>query len=374
MKPAWGPPQHLVPGEADQVGPVGQVLLHRGLSRHPFQRDPRTLVHRQNHPSGKTPGQLGHRRLGCEAPDPEIRGVHHQDHGGFPGDRVGVILQGGDVGGSHLHQTGPGEGEDLRDPEASADLDLLTPGNHDLPARRQSREHQQHRGGVVVDHQGRLGPGQGLQDVGNEAAAPSPFTGGKVQFDVGIAGVQVPDGIPDLPADGAAAHVGVQDHPRGVDHPADPAAGGPGADGIDPADHRRRVRGRLAPGEGGAQFLQHRRHVHRRQRPADYGKPAGYFLPLQQFPHLWNRRVRILHDTEVAGIEPAAVQLRPTVLKTAGTTRSHQLPDSFIIGRISFPCQCFRHPGPFYGPGLSLARAFPWPGPFHGPDIPVPAG
>ena len=40
--------------------------------------------------------------------------------------------------------------------------------------------------------------------------------------------------------------------------------------------------------------------------------------------------------TEEAGIEPAAAQLQPTVLKTAGTTRFHLLPGSSYMKK----CGC----------------------------------
>ncbi len=62
------------------------------------------------------------------------------------------------------------------------------------------------------------------------------------------------------------------------------------------------------------------------QRTPYEGKPSADLLMLKESLYLRDGGVHAFHDTEEAGIEPAAAFEQPTVLKTAGATRPHQLP------------------------------------------------
>ena len=101
-------------------------------------------------------------------------------------DGVFVIPQMGLVGGPHLPKDGPAARHDFRDAKGSADFDQLAPGNHHLPAPGQGIEGQQNGGGVVVDHQGRLRPGQFQQQVLHVAVTAAPFSLFEIVFEIGI--------------------------------------------------------------------------------------------------------------------------------------------------------------------------------------------
>jgi hypothetical protein len=55
------------------------------------------------------------------------------------------------VGGPHLHETYAGARHDVGQPERAADLDQLAARDDGLLADAEGVEHQQHRGGVVID-------------------------------------------------------------------------------------------------------------------------------------------------------------------------------------------------------------------------------
>ena len=80
-------------------------------------------------------------------------------------ERGGVVTHAGAVGRADLDQPASRLGHDLGHPEAAADLDQLAPGHDDPAAPGQRREHQQHRGGTVVHHEGGLGPARPGQQV-----------------------------------------------------------------------------------------------------------------------------------------------------------------------------------------------------------------
>ena len=88
------------------------------------------------HISGQS-AQLGQGdRLG-EAHNPEVAGVHLEQHLGLP--RIqggGVVGRAGLVGGAHLHQPGPAAGQDVGHPEAPADL-------HQLDVYKRQEDHRQ---------------------------------------------------------------------------------------------------------------------------------------------------------------------------------------------------------------------------------------
>ena len=64
------------------------------------------------------------------------------------------------VGGADLDEFGARSRHDIGDAEAAADLDKLAAADDNLFARGMGRQHQQHRGGVVVDHERVLGTGE----------------------------------------------------------------------------------------------------------------------------------------------------------------------------------------------------------------------
>ena len=63
----------------------------------------------------------------------------------------------------HLDEAGAGLGHHIGHAESAADLDQLTPGDHDGPVAGERREHEEDGRGAVVDDQrglGACGPGE----------------------------------------------------------------------------------------------------------------------------------------------------------------------------------------------------------------------
>ena len=84
-----------------------------------------------------------------------------QQHGGLITDGLLVVLEVRLVGGAHFPEEGAAGRHDLRQAEGAADLHL--PGDDDLFSLGQGGKGQEHRGRVIVDHQGRLGTGELLK-------------------------------------------------------------------------------------------------------------------------------------------------------------------------------------------------------------------
>ena len=136
-----------------------------------------------------------------------------------PGRR-GVVRQRRPVRGAYLTKPGAGGDEQVGQPEAVADLDQLTPADHDLlGVRAPQRGGREDQGGrVVVDHRDRLGgrnrPGQGVERT-RAAAGADP--GGQVELHVAGARRRH-DGVHRGGGQRRAAQVGVHQHPGRVDH------------------------------------------------------------------------------------------------------------------------------------------------------------
>ena len=69
------------------------------------------------------------------------------------------------VGRPDLDEPRPRARQDIRDPEAVADLDQLAAGDEHLASFGERGEREQHRGGVVVDHERGLGAGQPAEEL-----------------------------------------------------------------------------------------------------------------------------------------------------------------------------------------------------------------
>ena len=83
-----------------------------------------------------------------------------QDHGRFGRDGALVVAQMCAVGSADLDEFGARSRHDVGDAEAAANLDKLAAADDDLLTCGMARQHQQHRGGVVVDHERVLGTGE----------------------------------------------------------------------------------------------------------------------------------------------------------------------------------------------------------------------
>ena len=83
-----------------------------------------------------------------------------EDHGRIGRNSLLIICQVRAVGGADLDELGARGRHDIGDAETAANLDKLAAADDNLFARSVSRQHQQHRGGIVVDHERVLGTGE----------------------------------------------------------------------------------------------------------------------------------------------------------------------------------------------------------------------
>ena len=102
-------------------------------------------------------------------------------------DRALVVGRARAVRRSDLDEPRARAREDVGDPEAVADLDQLAARDEHLAAFGERGEREQHRGGVVVDDERRLGAGQAAQDRGDVILARAPRAVGEVVLEVRVA-------------------------------------------------------------------------------------------------------------------------------------------------------------------------------------------
>jgi hypothetical protein len=136
--------------------------------------------------------------------------VHLQQQGGPIGGGA-VVGEPRAVGRAHLDQVGTGQRHDLGYAETTTDLDQLAPRDHDRPFGGQGGEHQQDRGGAVVDDEGGLGAAGSGQQRACMLLPRAAVAGGEVELEIRVAG--------------ALGHrqwrpseVGVEQHTGPVDH------------------------------------------------------------------------------------------------------------------------------------------------------------
>ncbi len=107
-----------------------------------------------------------------KAANGEIGSVHHQHQRGLIGNGIEVIPGCGDIGGAHLHQLGAGEGQNVGNAKAAANLDLLAARDDHLAPLGHLLQKQKERRGVVVDHQRILGLGEATEQGGDQPLRP----------------------------------------------------------------------------------------------------------------------------------------------------------------------------------------------------------
>lgn len=105
-------------------------------------------------------GKLPRAHLLVKALDAIVGRMDLEDHGRIGRDGTLVVDQMRAVGGPDLDEFGARGRHDVRNTEAATDLDELSTAHDDLFARGMSRQHQQHRGGIVVDDQRILSTGE----------------------------------------------------------------------------------------------------------------------------------------------------------------------------------------------------------------------
>ena len=152
-------------------------LVHQSeLSRVEQRAAPQVIHHRQATLSTQR-DQVSQPRLGGKAHNAEIGMVRPQDqsHVLVLFQRRRVVAQVSAVGRADLDQPRTTLRHYIRHAEAAADLHQLSPRDDHTPVLRQPGQRQEHRPGVVVDHQCRLRPGQFTQQpLGVHSAVTAP--------------------------------------------------------------------------------------------------------------------------------------------------------------------------------------------------------
>ena len=120
------------------------------------------------------------------------------------------------VGGADLDEFGARSRHDIGDAEAAADLDKLAAADDDLLACGMGRQHQQYRGGVVVDHERVLGTGERADELRGMLFARSARTGVHTVLERAVPARNLGHGLGDRLRERGAAQVGMDNHTRGV--------------------------------------------------------------------------------------------------------------------------------------------------------------
>ena len=210
----------------------------------------------------RDPGQFGGGDLFGEALNAVVRGVDLHQKAGLGGDRLGIVAGVGAVGGADLAQAAAGLFHDRGHAEGAADLDQLAPGDDGLAVAGQRVQDDQHRGGVVVDDGGVLGPGQFAKQAAQVAVAFAAPAGVQIELQRGGGLHGAERGGHGLLRQQGAAEVGVQDGAGQVQDRAQVRAGAGGqrlfgkAEDAGGIGQRLRRRGTDA-GQSGAQGLGH---------------------------------------------------------------------------------------------------------------------
>ena len=111
---------------------------------------------------------------------------------------------------------------DLRNAEAAADLHQLAARDDHLAVLAEAVQHQQHGGGVVVDHQRGLGPAQATYKLFHQFVAAAAPAGAQVELQIAVAIGGHGHGLPRLFGQHGAAQIGMHHHARGVEHGPEP--------------------------------------------------------------------------------------------------------------------------------------------------------
>jgi hypothetical protein len=216
------PAEQLVAREGHQPGPGGHALLDHRLFGETIdggveQRARAQVVHDRQPVGVRRLDQLGQLGRVGKSEHQKIAGMDAQQERGALGDGGGVVGRVGPIGRADLDQADARLAHHVRDAEAAPDLDQLATRDDRLLALAQRRQHQQHGGGVVVDHQRGFGARQAAQQIGDQLVARAALAGLQVVFQVGVARGGRLRRVQGGRAERGPAQVGVDHHPGGVD-------------------------------------------------------------------------------------------------------------------------------------------------------------
>ena len=167
-----GSAEELVAAEEDEVGAGFDAVLRSWfVSESELSRVEQTtaadIVDQQRRESPRVLvgdlAEFGQGRFLGESDDAEVGGVHSQDCRRVSVHGCGVVGCSSAVGGADFDKGRSGVAEDVGNAEAAADLDGLASRDDHFASRAKRGHDEVERGGVVVDGDGGLGAGQGLE-------------------------------------------------------------------------------------------------------------------------------------------------------------------------------------------------------------------
>ena len=291
--------QQLIGAGRHQVDAGKQAVLHARLGRQAIGRrvEQRATSQVMEQPQLMLPGDGGQRfqldALG-EADHLEVAGVHLHDGHRFRRDRSGVIFGAGSIRGADLDHTCTRKAHDLRHSKSAADLDQLAAGNDDLLAPRQCRQHQEHRGGAIVDNRGGLGAGQVPQQLAEQVMAPASPAGQRIEFDGRVRARHAGDGFRRGPRQRSPAEVGMENHSGGIHDRPEPRPSQFSNQALNPGPPHRR----LSDGTAGALLVENALHREPHQRAAMRADHRDRFRFLEELMHA-RERAKDVHQNPV---------------------------------------------------------------------------
>ena len=140
-----------------------------------------------------------------------------EDHGRIGCDGLLIICQVRAVGGADLDELGARGLHNIGDTEAAADLDKLAAAHDNLFARSVSGQHQQHRGGVIVDDQRVLGTGKRADELSGMLLARPARAGVDAVLERAVAASDLGHGLGGRLRERGSTQIGMDNHTRGVD-------------------------------------------------------------------------------------------------------------------------------------------------------------
>ncbi len=140
-----------------------------------------------------------------------------EDHRRIGRDGALIVAQMRAVGGPDLNELGTRGLHNIGDTETAADLDKLAAADDNLLACGMGRQHQQHRGGVIVDDQRILGTGKRADELRGMLFARPARAGVHAVLERAVAACDLGHGLGGRLRERGATQIGMDDHTRGVD-------------------------------------------------------------------------------------------------------------------------------------------------------------
>ena len=167
-------------------------------------------------------GGLRYRHALGEAGDGVVAAMHFEQHRRARSDRFDIIVGMGAVGGTDFDEADSGALHDVGNAEGPADLHQLAARDYHLAPLGERIERQEHRRGVVVDHGGRLSPGELAHEFFHERIAVAPASALEVELQGGWSRHRLHHGAHRLVGEQRPAEVGVQHRSREIEDGAQP--------------------------------------------------------------------------------------------------------------------------------------------------------